>query len=643
MVINMSYFTNYPTVNYRFGNESTAVAVQDIGAYIDLIDRVKDDISFYQEYNLRDGDRPDQVSNDLYGSPDYHWTFYLLNDDIKERGWPLTRSRISDKAKEEYPNIVFTTRANIAEQFLVGSNIEGQASGVTGKILRRRPDMGQIIVEKTPVDRVFTGTPTINSELEIELTTAETFVNTSEWVVEVVTALGNTVATNYSIVTTENNTKATISDLSFGMTYQITAKVLTDSNFINNESILTTENEVDKNIKIDTVVEEYNAKHHYENASGNYVDISPNAPFLQRVSHEIRWTGSAVTVLAALLDPTNLTKQAAAAVEIAADKFIIDKINISNLSSIFTNFSLDELGVQAILGNLIPGGTALQIAGVLQSQFINDDEYTIDDWQTNFLVGVLGFTTELQSVVSIQLGAIINSIVGSGGTAPTSIVYHTFTLVDNQLDLITATAPQYIGFEFRSDVSVDLTTVLGGVYAGDSDNVGLPFSTITANDTENPKERNFVIYKNLGFTGSVISQSPFFANKTTGDDGVLDNNSSFVFIQNEYEDYIATNYDAIIPATITPVTFLERYGKENEEVRPIKVLRPEVITQFDKQFKRILSETSGEQVATVIGSGFGDTSYTSSISAPSTNGGGSSSASVSSSSSSSGGGGGSSY
>ncbi len=504
VVINMSYFTNYPTVNYRFGNESTAVAVQDIGAYIDLIDRVKDDISFYQEYNLRDGDRPDQVSNDLYGSPDYHWTFYLLNDDLKGRGWPLTRSRISDKAKEEYPNIVFTTRANIAEQFLVGSNIEGQSSGVTGKILRRRPDMGQIIVEKTPADRVYTGTPTINSELEIELTTAETFVNTSEWVVEIVTALGNTVATNYSIVTTENNTKATISDLSFGMTYQITAKVLTDTNFINSESILTTENEVDKNIKIDTVVEEYNAKHHYENASGNYVDISPNAPFIQRVSYEISWNGVDAN------DPSN---------------FIIDKINISNLSSIFTNFSLDELGIQAILGNLIPGGTALQIAGVLQSQFINDDEYTIDDWQTNFLVGVLGFTAELQSVVSLQLGAIINSIVGSGGTAPTSIVYHTFTLVDNQLDLITATAPQYIGFEFRSDVNVALPTALGGVYAA------LPFNTITANDTENPKERNFVTYKNLGFTGSVISQSPFFANKTTGDDGVLDNNSSFVFIQ----------------------------------------------------------------------------------------------------------------
>ncbi len=56
----MSYFKNYPTINYRFGDETTSTQFQDIGAYIDLIDRVKDDISYYEEYNLRDGDRPDQ-------------------------------------------------------------------------------------------------------------------------------------------------------------------------------------------------------------------------------------------------------------------------------------------------------------------------------------------------------------------------------------------------------------------------------------------------------------------------------------------------------------------------------------------------------------------------------------------------------
>lgn len=581
----MSYFTNYPTVNYKFGNEAINTSVQDIGAYIDLIDRVKDDISFYEEYNLRDGDRPDQVSNDLYGSPDYYWTFYLLNDELKRRGWPLLRSRISDKAKEEYPNTTLTTRANISEQFLVGSNITGQTSGVTGKVLRRRPDLGQIIVEKTPTDRVFTGDADTNSELEIELTSGETFVNTSEWVVTVSGSV--TPIENFSIVTTENATKATISNLSFGFTYEVTSKVLTNLNFISGESILTTENEVDKVIKTDKSVEEYNAKHHYEDASGQYIDINPNAPFIQRVSYEIIWDGAG----------TESTE---------ATDFTIDKIKISNLSSIFTDFSLDEVTTQAVLGNVIPGGSALTIGGLLQAQFNNDDEYTVDDWQTNFLGGVLGFTEEFQNVVALQLGAIVNSITASGGTAPTSIVYHTFTLVDNQLNLYGAdtTTPQYLAFEFRSNVNVDMTTVLSGVYEP------LAFDTITENDSLIENQRNFVVYKNVGFTGSSISESPFLDTKTTGEDGILANNSAFVFVQNEFETYISENYDAIVPASITPVTFLERYEKDNEEVRPIKVLRPNVVAQFDRQFKRILSETSSEEVSATIGNALGDTSFT---------------------------------
>ena len=133
---------------------------------------------------------------------------------------------------------------------------------------------------------------------------------------------------------------------------------------------------------------------------------------------------------------------------------------------------------QAVLGNVIPGGSALTIGGLLQAQFNNDDEYTVDDWQTNFLGGVLGFTEEFQNVVALQLGAIVNSITASVGTAPTSIVYHTFTLVDNQLNLYGAdtTTPQYLAFEFRSNVNVDMTTVLSGVYEP------LAFDTITAND-----------------------------------------------------------------------------------------------------------------------------------------------------------------
>lgn len=620
----MSYFKNYPTINYKFGDETISTQFQDIGAYIDLIDRVKDDISYYEEYNLRDGDRPDQVSNYLYGSPDYHWTFYLLNDEIKRRGWPLTRSRISEKAKEEYPNIVFTTRANLSEQFLAGSNIEGQSSGVTGKILRRRPDMGQIIVEKTPTNETFTGTPDTNSDIDIELTTDHTFVNSSDWVVTNTTT--NTVVTNHTIVISEDKTEATISNLSFGFNYSIVAKILTNANFINGETILTIEDEVDKNIVIDKVVDEYNAKHHYEGSDGNYVDIAPQAPFVQRVSYEITWKGNASNLaLEGYVNPLST--------ELTGDKFVIDKINISNLSSIYTNFSLDEVTTQSVLGNLIPGGSALLIGGALQQQFNNDDSYTIKDWSDNFLVSVLGIDEAFSTAIAFQLGAIINSIGYAGGTLPTSFVYHTFTLVDNQLNLYGATSnvPQYLGFEFRSDVNASVSDIKyydpgSGTYIYPYAVAGFEaFDDIEANSPDNEDERNFVMYSNVGNTGTLISQSPFISDKTI--DNTLDNNASFVFVQNEFEDYIATNYDALIPATITPVTFLERYEKENEEVRTIKVLRPEIIVQFDTTFKRILSESQSEQIEDTISVVSGDASFTSTAStttSASSSGGGSS-------------------
>ena len=578
----MSYFTNYPRVKYKFGNESTTTEVQDIGAYIDILDSVKDDVSFYQEYNLRDGDRPDQVSYTLYETPEYYWTFFMLNDDLKRRGWPVTNSRIINKAKEEYPNTTLTTRANLAEQFLVGSTVEGQTSGAMGVVLRRRPDMGQVIVQKTPTNQTFTGTPDTSSNLDIEITTAHTFSNTSDWVVTNTTT--DTTVTDFSVVLSSDKTEATIRDLAFGYEYEITAKILADADFLTGENILTTENEVLKSIKVDTAVEEYNAKHHYEDVNGRYVDISPNAPFVQRVSYEISWDTLGT-------DATNFT---------------IDAINISNLSSIFTDFSLDEVTTQAVLGNTIPGGSALTIGGALQAQFNNDDDYTVDDWQTNFLGGILGFTEEFLNVVTLQLGAIVNSIAASGGTPPTSIVYHTFTLVDNQLNLYgtESQTPQYLVFEFRSDVSVDMTTVLGGAYEP------LPFDSILANDSGDNNERNFVVYKNIGFTGSSVNQSPFLDTKTTGEDGVLENNSALVFVQNEFETYISDNYDDIIPASLTPVTFLERYQLENEEVRPIKVLKPEVVQQLDRQFKKILSETSAEEVQTFIGNVLGISSFT---------------------------------
>jgi len=145
----MSYFTNFPQIDYFFGDKVKPTRFTDLHVYVDLIDQIKDDVSVYTYYNLQDGDRPDQISQKLYGTTDYHWTLYLLNDDVRLHGWPLSYNDMKEKAEEDYPNTVLLTRNNLDNKFKVGTKVRGLTSGVEGTILKRRLDFGQIVIQGT--------------------------------------------------------------------------------------------------------------------------------------------------------------------------------------------------------------------------------------------------------------------------------------------------------------------------------------------------------------------------------------------------------------------------------------------------------------------------------------------------------------
>jgi len=140
------YFAPFPLLQYSFGTGEDPVLFQNISTYIDLVDQIKDDISYYQTMQIEEYERPDTLSYKLYGTTDYYWTFYLLNDDIREGGWPLSSADLQDKALVDYPNRVITTTSDISSTFLPNETIIGLASGSTGKILKRYLDLGQIVV-----------------------------------------------------------------------------------------------------------------------------------------------------------------------------------------------------------------------------------------------------------------------------------------------------------------------------------------------------------------------------------------------------------------------------------------------------------------------------------------------------------------
>jgi hypothetical protein len=145
----MPYFTNFPTVDYKFGHEDFTVKFPNLISYSDIVDSLKLNGTSYESYYIRDGERPDTVSQKLYKNPQFHWTFFLLNDNLREQGWPLEQGPLVDKISRDHPNTVLTTRTEIFTRFKVGSTVTGQTSSATGTVLRRNLDLGQIYVSGT--------------------------------------------------------------------------------------------------------------------------------------------------------------------------------------------------------------------------------------------------------------------------------------------------------------------------------------------------------------------------------------------------------------------------------------------------------------------------------------------------------------
>ena len=164
-----SFFQNFPLVGYNFGTETTPALFQDISAYIKIIDDIKDDIAFYSTVHIQDYDRPDSFSYKLYGTTEFYWTFYYLNDDLRESGWPLPQQDLLPKAKIDYPHQTIVTTADISSIFLPGQTALGLGTGnASGIVVKRYLDLGQVVVEG---EIAFSSTETMTSSGGASVTT----------------------------------------------------------------------------------------------------------------------------------------------------------------------------------------------------------------------------------------------------------------------------------------------------------------------------------------------------------------------------------------------------------------------------------------------------------------------------------------
>ena len=103
----MSYFSSFNYILYNdFENPSTRIILKNITSRVIKKLSPVDDKNLFYNYTMADGETIETISENLYGTVNYYWTFMLVNDRYDRfYDFPLSYSQLIEAIKEKYGSI----------------------------------------------------------------------------------------------------------------------------------------------------------------------------------------------------------------------------------------------------------------------------------------------------------------------------------------------------------------------------------------------------------------------------------------------------------------------------------------------------------------------------------------------------------
>lgn len=101
----MAFFKQFPKISYDLQNNGSLITVTDIYRNVDVNDILADSNNSYFWYEIIDGDRPDIISTKLYNDVRYYWTFFIINDHLKDGAldaWPKSSGELERYLEDQY-------------------------------------------------------------------------------------------------------------------------------------------------------------------------------------------------------------------------------------------------------------------------------------------------------------------------------------------------------------------------------------------------------------------------------------------------------------------------------------------------------------------------------------------------------------
>ena len=86
----MAYFKPFPTIDYDPTGNKTHKTIKDILIRVKIKDIVKQNRAVFSKYDVKEGQRPEDVAYEQYGDSEYHWIVLMMNEMTNPYyDWPM--------------------------------------------------------------------------------------------------------------------------------------------------------------------------------------------------------------------------------------------------------------------------------------------------------------------------------------------------------------------------------------------------------------------------------------------------------------------------------------------------------------------------------------------------------------------------
>lgn len=171
----MNFFKLFPKVPVDIQKDGRVNQMVNTFRSVRPLQNFVDQPSLYTFYEIQNGERPDIVSQRLYGTAEYYWTFFVINEFLHDgyRAWPMSQEVAHEYINTEYAGTVITTNPSItpdsdgavaeytnslagesrdynavdAVRFKLNETITGSISGATGTLKKKNIDLNQLVIQ----------------------------------------------------------------------------------------------------------------------------------------------------------------------------------------------------------------------------------------------------------------------------------------------------------------------------------------------------------------------------------------------------------------------------------------------------------------------------------------------------------------